>query len=281
MFRIASLTKAFTAVATLRATAAAGVDLNTPVLEALPQVRDVWRAHPRITIEQLLAQTSGLASTVEGSDVAAFGDGDDAAMATARMVAQHGSSRSPGERWEYYNGNYFVAGAITAQLTGRSYEQALTDLVLTPFGLNNTSFEATAALVEGTVGGRPVWEAGYPRGRRPSGGLISTLDDLLSFASQLLADARLAQVIGRSRTRPTDPMRYGLGWAIGPSGQMYVNGRLPGYRSALLGLPDQGMVVCGLAADQHALPQLAACLNDIQLGITGDDLADAIDRFAA
>jgi len=83
------------------------------------------------------------------------------------------------------------------------------------------------------------------------------------------------------RTRSDDPMRYGLGWAVGPSGQMYLNGRLPGYRAVLMLLPDHGLVAAGLAASSNALPALARAVSDLQLGLTGDDLTDAIDGFAA
>jgi NADPH-dependent ferric siderophore reductase len=76
-------------------------------------------------------------------------------------------------------------------------------------------------------------------------------------------------------------MRYGLGWAIGPSGQLYLNGRLPGYRTALMLVPDHDLVTVGLAADSDALPALAGILSAVQHGLTGDDLAGAIDAFAA
>ncbi|MGW4942385.1 hypothetical protein ACWEOZ_12460 [Actinoplanes sp. NPDC004185] len=76
-------------------------------------------------------------------------------------------------------------------------------------------------------------------------------------------------------------MRYGLGWALGPSGQMYLDGRLPGYRAALLMLPDHEFVAVALADDEQALPALARTLDDLQRPLTGDHLADAIEAFAA
>lgn len=280
-FRIASLTKAFTAVATIRAARAAGVDLDAPVVEVLPEFRPYWRADERITISHLLAQTSGLAATLEGADVARLGGGGDALLEAARLTIGQGSSRVPGGRWEYYNGNYFLAGALTGALAGSSYEDALCDLVLIPWGLADTSFDVTPTLVPGNADGRKVPEVGYPRGRRPSGGLISTADDILTFVEHVLTDPQLSTLIGTPRTGPEDPMRYGYGWAIGPSGQMYLNGRLPGYRSALLALPRAGLAAVAIAGDESALPGLADWLSGTQRQITGDELAPDINDFAA
>jgi D-alanyl-D-alanine carboxypeptidase len=68
---------------------------------------------------------------------------------------------------------------------------------------------------------------------------------------------------------------------VGPSGQLYLNGRLPGYRAAWLMLPEHDHVAVLLANEQHALPALAWALDDLQHPLTGDRLAAAIDGFAA
>ena len=280
-FRIASLTKPLTAVGTVLAARRRGVGLDTPVLDVLPGLRDDWAADRQLTIGEVLAQTSGLASTVTAADVLRLGDSDAVTWETARLVVRAGSARQPGRRWEYYNGNYFLAGAVIAALTEATYEDALDDLVLRPWGLRSTSFLPPADLVPGVDQGGPVPAAAYPRGRRPSGGLCSTAGDLLGFGEHLLGDPDLLAQVRTARTRPDDSMRYGLGWAIGPSGQLYLNGRLPGYRTALTLVPDHDLVAVGLAADSDALPALAGILSAVQHGLTGDDLAGAIDAFAA
>ncbi len=279
-YRIASLTKPLSAVAAALAARCVGVDLDTYVLDVLPDLRGDWAAEPRVTVAQVLSQTSGLASTVTADDILRLGHDDAALFKAARLVVRAGSVRPPGQRWEYYNGNYFLAGAILEALTGRAYEVALNDLVLRPWGLTSTSFALPAGLAPGVDGGQPITVAAYPRGRRPSGGLYSTAGDLLAFGECLLDDADLLAQVRTVRTRPEDPMRYGLGWALGPSGQMYLNGRLPGYRSAMMVVPDHGLVAVTLAADVRALPTQARILSDLQRDLTGDDLAEQIDAFA-
>jgi D-alanyl-D-alanine carboxypeptidase len=281
VFRIASLTKTFTAVATVRAARAADVPLTTPVQQILPDLTDRWSANGDVTIEHLLAQTAGFNPAVTGADAATVGEGDDALLAACGLVVERGSDRRPGACWEYYNGNYFLAGAVTAELMSCSYEDALEQLVLTPAGLRRTSFVAPTTLVAGHADHELVPEAGYPRARRPSGGLTSSVDDLLRFAEHVLADRDLLDMIATLRTDSGDPMRYGFGWAVGPSGQLYLNGRLAGYRAAMLLVPESAIAAVALANDAGALPAIARVLSDIQIDLTGDDLAAAIDEFAA
>jgi D-alanyl-D-alanine carboxypeptidase len=280
-FRIASLTKPFTAVTAVKAAGHAGVGLDTPVLDVLSELGDDWAADRQLTIAEVLSQISGLAATVSADEVRRLGEGDTVSVEAARLVVRAGNARPRGRAWEYYNGNYFLVGALIATLTGTTYEDAVAELVLRPWGLTATSFQPPSGLAVGMDRGIPVAATPYPRGRRPSGGLCSTAADLLAFGEHLLGDADLLAQVRRIRTRPDDSLRYGLGWAIGPSGQMYLNGRLPGYRAALLLVPEGSLVAVTLAADSDALPAQARILSELQRDLTGDDIAPAIDGFAA
>ncbi|MDX3434246.1 serine hydrolase [Streptomyces sp. ME01-18a] len=280
-FRIASLTKIFTSTALVRTLRDMGVSLSTPVVELLPGLAPAWRADDSITIEQILGQVSGLRESVDAATVKALGDGDGALLEAARLVVCAGNERKPGEQWSYYNGNYFLAGSILAALGGTTFEGALKGNLLDPWGLARTGFETLAASVTGWSGTTELPLLGYPRTRRPSGGLWSSVSELLSVGEGLLADRALLEEIRGRRTRSDDPMAYGLGWALGPSGQMYLNGRLPGYRAAMLLVPDRNYVSAALANQETALPALARLLSDMQQPLTGDDIAKAVDDFAA
>ncbi|GAA3027732.1 hypothetical protein GCM10020000_00170 [Streptomyces olivoverticillatus] len=107
------------------------------------------------------------------------------------------------------------------------------------------------------------------------------MSELLAAGEGLLGDRALLEEIRRPRTRSGDPMAYGLGWALGPSGQMYLNGRLPGYRAAMVLIPDRDYVSVALANQESALPALSRLLSDMQQPLTGDDIAKAVNDFAA
>ncbi|MFF9914855.1 serine hydrolase domain-containing protein [Streptomyces sp. NPDC013457] len=280
-FRIASLTKVFTSAALVRTLRDKGVPLGTPVVELLPGLAPDWRADESLTIEQTLGQVSGLRESVDAATVKALGDGDSALLEAARLVVRAGNEREPGERWSYYNGNYFLAGSILAALSGTTFESALKGNLLDPWGLARTGFETSAASVTGWNGTTELPLLGYPRTRRPSGGLWSSVSELLAVGEGLLADRALLKEISRPRTRSDDPMAYGLGWALGRSGQMYLNGRLPGYRAAMVLVPDRDYVSVALANQETALPALARLLSDMQQPLTGDDIAKAVNDFAA
>lgn len=279
-FRIASLTKPFTSAALVRTLREHAVPPHTPAIELLPALRRDWRAAADLTVEQVLGQVSGLREAVDAATVAALGNGPDALAEAARLVVRAGNEREPGACWSYYNGNYFLAGAILAALNGVSYETALATTLLDPWQLGRTTFDSPRDPVTGWAGPVEVPPSGYPRGRRPSGGLWSSVTDLLALGEGLLADRPLLERTRRRRTAPEDPTAYGLGWALGPSGQMYLNGRLPGYRTAMLMIPDEDYVSVVVANQDHALPAVARALSDLQLSLTGDDLATAIDHFA-
>ncbi len=73
--------------------------------------------------------------------------------------------------------------------------------------------------------------------------------------------------------------------AVGPLGQLYLNGRLPGrlpgYRAGFLLSPAHGYASVALASRTDALPAIACLLSDLQQPLTGDNLARDIDAFAA
>lgn len=282
-YRIGSLTKPFTAAALVLALAGRGIPLSVPAVELLPPLAADWRADPAITVGQLLGQVSGLRQAVNSAALAAagIGDGTRAVEEAARLVVLAGSEQAPGQRWAYYNGNYFLAGAVLEAVTGVTYEEAVEQAVIRPWGLARTGFGTPREPVTGRDGGSPVSVGGYPRARRPSGGLWSCAADLLTFAERLLATPALLDETCLPRTRPGDRMSYGLGWAVGPSDQLYLNGRLPGYRAAFLVSPVHGYASVALASRTDALPAIARLLSDLQQPLTGDDLSADIDAFAA
>jgi CubicO group peptidase (beta-lactamase class C family) len=233
LFRAASVTKPFTALLALD-------------LLDLEETTEVW---PRdVRVRHLLSHTSGFACELGEDDLGRFGDGDDA---LARAVAAlPGVTRYVGveQAWSYANTGYWLVGRLAALRAGRSYEDALAERVIRPAGLESTSFGEPE--VEGSG---PESGAGpYPRARRPSGGLVSNVDDLLRFGRWLLATPDLA----RMRVVHGKPAGgvYGLGLFGERVGGVEVWGHLGswgGSQSSLLVVPDRDAVFVGLT--NHSL----------------------------
>jgi CubicO group peptidase (beta-lactamase class C family) len=226
LFRIASITKPFTATLALSL-----VDLDAPT--------GVWPDDVRV--RHLLAHTSGFAS--ECGDLSRFGEDDEA---LARLVAELPSVRrmvGADEAWSYANSGYWLAGLLSADAAGSTYEEAVQRLVLSPLGLDATSFEEPD--VPGT--GRGSETSAFPRARRSSGGLTSTVADLLRFGRAQIEDERTT-VLRTVRARPPGGV-YGLGFfgeRVAGTPVWGHGGSYGGFQSSLLLVPSHGAVFAGL-----------------------------------
>src|SRR5690348_79225 len=174
-FRVASITKPFTAFLT-----AGLLDLDGAT--------GIWPDDVRV--RHLLSHTSGYDCELPEGDLSRLGDGDDALSAAVLELPTVARFVGVDEIWSYANTGYWLAGHLAAQRTGTSYEDALTARVLEPFGLDATSFG------EPDLAGTGVGATAdpYPRARRPSGGLVSNVSDLVQFGQRLLAEPLFAEL---------------------------------------------------------------------------------------
>ena len=95
--------------------------------------------------------------------------------------------------WSYANSGYWAAGEACAAATGMSFPDAMREAILEPLGLTATSYEeppgaAGGHLQDGATGHRPAGSPVYSAQRFPSGGIWSTVGDLLRFAEHQFDD---------------------------------------------------------------------------------------------
>ena len=209
-FRMASLTKPVVTVAALMLVDEGRLELDTPVGDVLPVLRDLQgpggqrpRAAP--TVRDLMRHTTGLAYPYEVADPAVRaawtqagvgpGSSGQAPADFLLRLTRVPLAAEPGTRFQYgYSTD--VLGCIVEQLDGMPLAQALQRRLFGPLGMGHTSFDE----VEGEATPRAhaddvQWHAMVPPiGRRQpgqvrrdsgGGGLISTLDDYLAFARVL------------------------------------------------------------------------------------------------
>ena len=223
VFRVASVTKPLTAT----------LALDLLDFEA---TTGIWPDEVRV--RHLLSHTSGY--DCECGDLARFGSGDDALAAVVAELP--GVRRLVGveQAWSYANTGYWLAGHLAAERAGRSYEDALSARVLVP---ESTSFGEPE--IEGT--GAAVVTGPYPRARRPSGGLVSNVPDLLRFGEWHLARPESA-LLRVPHGKPPGGV-YGLGLfgeRVGGSGVWGHPGSYGGFQSSFLVVPDHDAVFVGL-----------------------------------
>lgn len=190
-FPLASVTKQFTAVAILLLQEDGRLSLTDPLSRYVP----AFPNGQNITIEQLLAHTSGLADYAEASGAAARKFRSNSTEEMAQWVATLPPRFAPGERWEYSNSNYALLGLIIERASGVSWPSFMNNRLFKPAGMKDTAFDAPAtrstAQASGyvrdraaTVGWRavPPIDASLPGA---AGGLRTTIADLLRWSQAL------------------------------------------------------------------------------------------------
>jgi CubicO group peptidase (beta-lactamase class C family) len=241
--RIASITKPFTATLAMTAVQDGLLSLDAPTRDGLT---------PRL----LLSHQAGLACEWP-EPLDRYGDGDDVLERLVKDAPEPGPSGSQG-LFSYCNAGYWLVAASVAQRTGLAFETAMRERVLEPLGLTRTSFEgddAATGHVQAEPGGdeHRVAESRYPRTRRPSGGLYSTVSDLLRFAAHHLGGPGplSPESVGELQAPQVDAglTRYGLGWSLRDVGEHHVvehGGSALGYESLLLLVPAEQFALAAL-----------------------------------
>jgi D-alanyl-D-alanine carboxypeptidase len=135
-FRIASVTKPFTAVAVLQLVARYRVRLDAPIETYLPGVvRGTGEGSEidgrDITVRQLLQHTSGLPDYTRSLNSAELTQPVEPAE-LVRIALSRKPDFTPGEGWQYSNTGYVLAGMIVERVTRKDIGTAVTELVIRP-----------------------------------------------------------------------------------------------------------------------------------------------------
>jgi CubicO group peptidase (beta-lactamase class C family) len=160
--------------------------------------------------------------------------------------------------FSYSNAGYWAAGEAAAAACEMSFDAAMRERILEPLRLAATGYEEPAAparghVQDGETGHRAVGVDVYPTARRPSGGLWSTVDDLLRFGAHhlgargpLSAETRAAMREPQSQALGAG---YGLGWWVRDAGghpALDHEGSVAGYQSLLLLVPEERLALAVL-----------------------------------
>jgi CubicO group peptidase (beta-lactamase class C family) len=272
VFNLGSITKPFTAAAILRLQELGKLntsDLLSRHLDGVPEDK------AGITLEHLLTHSSGLESDF-GPDYEPTAREEYVRRALASLLLF-----SPGQGYEYANSGYSLLAAVVERTTGKDYETALRELVLTPAGMSETGYKAPrwekARIAHGyrdgqdwgTILGR-IEDPGAPYwALRGNGGLHTTLADMVRWDAALGTDAVLTAASRESYFRPRVAegpgahSHYAFGWAVEETGHgtlVQHNGGNGVYVAELLRFVDEGVMIflASTVADLKATPVVPA-----------------------
>ncbi|WP_243859949.1 serine hydrolase domain-containing protein [Streptomyces sp. BK208] len=262
-FRIGSATKTFTAAVVLQLVGEGRLSLSDTVERWLPGVvRGNGHDGNRITVRDLLRHTSGIPDVPRLASMSSADGYRAERLRTYRpqelvdMALRQRSAPVPDSAdlytaWSYSNTNYVLAAMLVGRITGRSWEREVTDRIIRPLGLHDTSVPGAFPLVLGPHahaytafgaghGGDPGVDVTLldPSMATGSGSVISTTHDVNRFYAALF-DGRLldaTQLDEMTATVPAaelgDGVTYGLGLAQIP---LTCGGSYFGHRGELLG----------------------------------------------
>lgn len=196
LFQFGSTGKTFTATALLRLAERDVIDLHAHVRTYLPEFRVADEETAReVTVLQLLNHTAGW----DGDMMDDTGSGDDALERYVARMARLSQVTPLGRFVSYNNASLSVAGRIIEKVTGRSYEDAMKDLVLEPLGLDHCFFFPNDIMTrrfavghnqtpDGSIHVARPWA--LPRGGNPAGGMSSNAHDQIAWARFHMGDGR-------------------------------------------------------------------------------------------
>jgi D-alanyl-D-alanine carboxypeptidase len=253
-FRVASITKTFTAALVLQLVGEGRLALDDRIDRRFPGVVPPGR---RITIRQLLNHTSGLYDYVKDRSLRARFLRDLRLVVPPReqisIALSHPPDFRPGTDWGYSNTGYEVLGLLVERVTGESLGRVLARQIFEPLRLRDTSLEAAPRVPDSIARGYALPGVGSPLARdRPrevtesldggawaDGALVSTPDDLARFYGALFAGKLVRPKLLREmrRTVPGDFGGSGLGIfrLTLPCGFAWGHGgSMEGYRTEVL-----------------------------------------------
>src|SRR6516164_3797837 len=142
VFRIASMSKSFTAAAIMLLRDGGQLALDDPAEQFVPELRGLARPtpdSPRVSVRHLLTMTAGFPTDDPWGDRQ---QGLPLAEFSAFLAAGPSFAWAPGTRFEYSNLGYAILGRVITAVSGQAYPDFVRDRLLRPLGLAGSGFEA-------------------------------------------------------------------------------------------------------------------------------------------
>ena len=282
-FRIASMTKSFTAMAILQLRDEGKLKLDDPVYLYIPEMKAqhyLTTDAPAITIRHLLTHGAGFPEDNPWGDRQLAKTGEEMIAMIKKGIS---FSNDPGLKYEYSNMGFAMLGYIIKKVSGLSYEKYITKNILAPLGMLHTYWEYSKVPASELAHGyrwlneqwveQPLLHDGS---YGAMGGMITSIEDFGKYVSLQLSawpprNDEDKGPIKRSSLREmqfpwnisvfnpqykypsgracplVSAYAYGLGWTRDCENRVYIghSGGLPGFGSNWRIMPDYGIgIIC-------------------------------------
>ena len=267
LFNIGSISKSFTALGIVQLVDQQQVELDTPVIKYLPELRlSDPQAARALTLRQLLSHTSGLPADEQWpAQVPPTREAIVDEFASMPLTAK------PGTRFQYCSRCIVLAACVLERITGGSWEAYTRAHIFEPLGMGTASFGPDALerapnvarpyRHDAVLGDVPVpWgRLQYLESLAPAGGINASVDDMAHYAllqigngtssgvrlvsAQMLTELHRPEIaVGEDWTPSArvENLHYALGWFtadVNGAHILYHFGGNPGFRAAIALVP--------------------------------------------
>jgi CubicO group peptidase (beta-lactamase class C family) len=261
VYRIASTSKALTAVAALQLAERGKLDLDAPVQKYAPTFP--VKSQP-ITARQLLANLGGIRGYKRGEGERTIRY--ESLTAALDVFKDDSLQKEPGTGYTYSTFGYTLLGVVIEGASGKPFTDYMRENVFEPAGMTRTQADDVLALVPDRARGYSPLVYGNFDGRWrnailmdasykiPGGGLVSTVEDLSRFAIALMDTTLIGQDSFRQmwtskKTRNGTETGYSYGWYVGKRDPkrsevaIWHGGVQPGFTGTLWMLPERRFAV--------------------------------------
>ena len=268
-FRLASITKQFTAMAIMQLKQRGLLAYDDPLSKFFPDSPDIGK---QITVRQLLWHTSGIIDYEELMPTGQTAQLLDADIWNL-LKQQHGTYFTPGSEFRYSNSGYALLALIVERVSGKPFARYLDAEIFRPLGMNNTvAFEQGKTTVSHRAFGYKHSHGVFQDADQSltsavlgDGGIYTSLTDYLLWDQALYGERLVTQQTLQDAFRaghlqqPETSTGYGFGWRIETrreTRRVHHDGSTSGFNHAVRRLPDKRMTIVVLTnrAGNHAAP---------------------------
>jgi CubicO group peptidase (beta-lactamase class C family) len=252
-FRLGSITKQFTAMATLILQERGKLSVQDSVCKYVENCPPAWQP---VTIHNLLTHTSGIPNVTSFPDFRKIKMFPASPLEGIALFKDKPLEFAPGEKFNYSNSGYMLLGYIVERAADQPYADFLRDNIFKPLGMKNTDYDVNSAIVKHrasgyTRGANGIANADYINMTLPfaAGGLYSTVEDLYLWDRAFYTEKLVSK---KSLEAMNTPFKNGYGYGVGIGEQYGLKviehgGGIEGFSTDLARFPVENATVIVLS----------------------------------
>ncbi len=187
LFKIASISKLYVAVAVTKLVGEGKLSLDTPLADYLPELTGRIEHADEITLRMLVQHRSGIPNYTDAAGYWTTAPTPDNRQSLALVLGEPADFK-PDENYRYSNTNYLLIGEILDSTLGYSHHRYIRQEVLVPLGLEHTYSLLREVAADDLMSGYIVGYAGNLKAKdfiSPAGSMIATAADVGIFLRAL------------------------------------------------------------------------------------------------